>query len=299
MKAIETHNLSKQYGSTNAVDKLSMTVKSGEVYGFLGPNGSGKSTTIGMLLGTVYPTDGEVSVLGLNPHDETVDLHHRIGVLPEEFTVYPSLTGRDHLEFVGEMQTVDVDARGALRDVGLADAVEQPAESYSRGMKQRLGLAMALVGDPDLLVLDEPFTGLDPDGAEIVREKIDGVKKTGKTILFSSHILGQVEVVCDRLGILSDGKLVTEGTIEALRTRGNLSATARISLNGAVNEATDSLSNQEFVSKISTGKELLVEFDPTKSHLELVRIIESNGAQVEDIDIKHPTVEDIYRRFTR
>jgi ABC-2 type transport system ATP-binding protein len=219
--AIRTEGLTKRYGSTAVVDSLDLVVDADEVFGFLGPNGAGKSTTIGMLLDYVRPTSGSVRVLGRDSRD-VVDVHRRLGVLPDRYGLYPDLTARQHLEFVVDTKGASDDPEALLARVGLADATDQQAATFSQGMEQRLALAMALVGTPDLLVLDEPFTGLDPHGVRTVREIVHEENERGAAVFFSSHVLGQVELVCDRVGIVHEGRLVASGTLEELRSQADV-----------------------------------------------------------------------------
>jgi len=217
--AIETSGLTKRFGEdVLAVDDLDMTVETGEVYGFLGPNGAGKSTTINMLLDFIHPTDGSARVLGHDTRKESLAIRQRIGILPEGAELYPRLTGREHIGFVAETKGVDADPAAMLDRVGLdSDDQQRKVDEYSKGMGQRLALGMALVGDPDLLILDEPSSGLDPNGMAEMRDIIREEAADGTTVFFSSHLLEQVEAVCDRVGILNQGRLVAEDTIEGLR----------------------------------------------------------------------------------
>jgi ABC-2 type transport system ATP-binding protein len=219
MPAIETNGLSKTFGEdVVALQDLDLTVEHGEVYGFLGPNGAGKSTTINLLLDFIHPTDGSASVLGRDAHDESVRIREDIGILPEGAEPYDRLTGREHLEFAMECKGVEADVDVLLDRVGLSqDDADRRAGGYSKGMAQRLGLGMALVGDPDLLILDEPSTGLDPSGMAEMRDLIREEAADGTAVFFSSHILGEVEAVCDRVGILNEGRLVADDDIETLR----------------------------------------------------------------------------------
>jgi len=216
--AIRTEGLTKRYGSMAAVENLDLTVNRDEIYGFLGPNGAGKSTTIGILMDYIRPTNGHVRILGRNPQTDVVDVHDRLGILPDRYSLYDDLTARRHLEFVIDTKRVSDTPETLLDRVGLGDAVDQSVATFSQGMEQRLALAMALVGEPELLILDEPFTGLDPHGVRTVREIVHEESKRGAAVFFSSHVLGQVELVCDRIGILYEGRLVAEGSIEDLRT---------------------------------------------------------------------------------
>ena len=224
--AIETNGLTKQYGDMRVVDSLDLTVNTGETYGFLGPNGAGKSTTIGLLLDCLRPTAGSARVLGRDPRDNVVAIHQRLGVLPDRFGLYEGRSARQHIAFVAETKGRDDDPERLLSRVGLGDAIETPVGEYSRGMQQRLALAMALVGEPELLVLDGPFTGLDPHGVRQVREIVHEENERSATVFFLSHVLGQVELVCDRVGVLHDGRLVAEGTLDELRDRADLSTEA-------------------------------------------------------------------------
>jgi len=219
---ILTEELTKRYGSTAAVENLDLTVERDEIYGFLGPNGAGKSTTIGILMDYIRPTSGRVRVLDRDPQRDVVDVHDRLGILPDRYSLYDDLTARQHLAFVVDTKRAGDSPETLLDRVGLEDAVDQSVATFSQGMEQRLALAMALVGEPELLVLDEPFTGLDPHGVRTVREIVHTENDRGAAVFFSSHVLGQVEFVCDRIGILHDGRLVAEGSIDALRSETGL-----------------------------------------------------------------------------
>ncbi|RJT07036.1 ABC transporter ATP-binding protein [Halococcus sp. IIIV-5B] len=223
--AIETTDLTKRYRRTIAVDGLGLTVKSNEIYGFLGANGAGKSTTIGLLLDYFRPTSGSARVLGHDSRD-VVAVHDRVGVLPDRFGVYEDLSGRAHVRFVADTKRTDDDPGELLTRVGLSDAADQEAGGYSQGMQQRLGLAMALVGAPDLLILDEPFTGLDPHGVRRIREVIREEHDRGASVFFSSHTLNEVQRVCDRAGILEQGRLIAEGSLAELREQAGCEADA-------------------------------------------------------------------------
>ena len=217
MPAIEANEVSKQYGTLVALDRVDLTVEEGETFGFLGPNGAGKSTFINALLDFVKPTDGSVSIFGKDCQREGVAAREHIGVLPEGYDMFERLTGRQHVEYAIRSKDADNDPVELLDRVGIREDADRLASDYSKGMAQRLVLAMALVGDPDLLVLDEPTTGLDPNGAAEMRDILREENERGATVFFSSHILEQVEAVCDRVGILQDGELVAVDTIEGLR----------------------------------------------------------------------------------
>jgi ABC-2 type transport system ATP-binding protein len=217
MTAIDVSGVSKQYGNVTALDRVDLRVDRGEVFGFLGPNGAGKTTLIKIFLDFVRPSAGQVEIFGHNCQTEGARARAQMGVLPEGYAPYDRLTGRQHVEFAVDSKNAADDPAGLLDRVGLRDAADRKAGGYSKGMAQRLVLAMALAGKPDLLVLDEPTTGLDPTGAKQMRQIIREEADRGATVFFSSHILGQVEAVCDRVGILNRGELVAVDTIEGLR----------------------------------------------------------------------------------
>ncbi|MCW2575478.1 MAG: transporter [Modestobacter sp.] len=213
---VSTDGLSKRYGDRLAVDSVSLTVRRGEVYGFLGPNGAGKTTTLRMVLGLVRPTSGRATVLGEPPG--TPAAVARVGALVEGPGFYPYLSGRDNLRVMARYRGADDRAVDAVLDrVDLGARGRDRYSRYSLGMKQRLGVAAALLGDPDLLVLDEPTNGLDPAGMADMRALLVDVAAGGQTVVLSSHLLTEVQEVCDRVGVIADGRLLTEGTVAELR----------------------------------------------------------------------------------
>jgi ABC-type multidrug transport system ATPase subunit len=215
-RVVRTDGLSKRYGSILAVSGVSLSVQRGEVYGFLGPNGAGKTTTLRMLLGLVRPTAGSAKVLGY-PAGSPAGLA-RIGSMVETPALYPYLSGRDNLLVLAKQAGVPRPRIAAVLDtVGLAVRGGDRFASYSLGMKQRLGVAAALLKDPDLLILDEPTDGLDPLGMADMRALIRRLGDAGKAVMLSSHQLGEVEQICDRVGVIFRGRLVKEGTVRELR----------------------------------------------------------------------------------
>src|SRR5258708_1316477 len=220
---IQLYGLTKRFGlggsGRMALDGLTLRVEAGQVYGFLGPNGAGKTTTIRIMLDLVRPTGGTALLYGTNPRRDRSVLR-RVGALVEDAAFYPHLTGRGNLELLRRMNghpSRPMDLDSVLERVGLLDEAERRFGAYSTGLKQRLGLAAALLHNPDLLILDEPTNGLDPVGLVAMRSLIrDLVERDGKTIFLSSHQLGEVEHLCDRVAIINRGRLVREGTIADL-----------------------------------------------------------------------------------
>jgi len=219
MNVVEIEDVSRSFGPVKAVDGLSLTLARGEVMGFLGTNGAGKTTTIKMLLGFLRPSAGAVRVMGGDPADPAI--RARIGYMPETAYYYPFLNARELLSFYGGICGLDsafVRRRTdeLLETVGLAEAAKRPLKTYSKGMLQRAGIAQALLADPDLLVLDEPFTGLDPLARIRFRELMRDLRARGKSIFFSSHELGETELLCDRVAIMKKGCCQYPGEVQAL-----------------------------------------------------------------------------------
>ncbi len=214
---VETRDLTKRYGPRIlAVDRVSLTLRRGEVYGFLGPNGAGKTTTLRMLLGLIRPTSGTARVLGRQPGDP--ESLARVGALVESPAFYPYLSGRDNLRVIARYAGVSKERIEAVLElVELTDRAHDKFAMYSLGMKQRLGVAAAVLKDPELLILDEPTNGLDPAGMADMRGLIRSLGSGERTVLLSSHLLGEVEQICDRVGVISGGSLIAEGTVEELR----------------------------------------------------------------------------------
>ena len=224
MTALAVHALRKRYGQIDAVDGLDLVVEPGELYGFLGPNGAGKTTTIRMALGLIMPSAGEVEVLGVRLAPGMSPPLHRVGALVEEPAFWRFLSGRVNLEYMARAGGSGADTRGrlsrvddVLARVGLTDAADKKVKAYSQGMRQRLGIALALLGDPELLVLDEPTNGLDPTGMRDVRDLLRALADNGTTVFVSSHLLSEVEAMCDRVGVMARGRLVAEGPPATLR----------------------------------------------------------------------------------
>jgi len=298
MAAIEIDGVTKRYGDVVAVRDLSFEVEEGEVFGFLGPNGAGKSTTINILLDFVRPSEGEVRVLGHDVHDESVAVREHLGVLPEGFSVYDRLTGRQHLEFAIESKEADDDPDAILERVGLDGDGDRKAGGYSKGMAQRLVLGMALVGDPDLLVLDEPSTGLDPQGARQMRDIVREEAERGATVFFSSHILGQVEAVCDRVGILRDGQLVAEDSIEGLRDTTSADTVLYVTVGEVPDGALAKVRGIEGVSEVTHSDQRLQISCENDVKTSVLSTLEDAGVEVEDFETEEASLEDLFMAYT-
>ncbi len=222
---IQTLDLTKHYGQHRAVEGVEFAVHGGEIFGFLGPNGAGKTTTMRMIVGLLRPTRGRVFVAGHDVQAEPLLAKAAAGYVPEEPFLYPKLSGREFLRFVGDLYSVPAAqaerrAEELLRMFGLDDAADSPIDSYSHGMRQKTAIAAALVHDPRVLVLDEPTSGLDPKSARLIKDILRQMADRGAAVFLSTHILEIAERMCDRIGIINNGELIAVGTMDELRAMG-------------------------------------------------------------------------------
>ena len=298
MAAIELDGVEKSFGDVRALRGVDLEVEEGEIFGFLGPNGAGKSTTINVLLDFVRPDSGSVRVLGRDAREESVAIRTRTGVLPEGFDVYDRLTAREHIAFAIDSKEADEEPYPVLERVGLEDAVDRKAGGFSTGMRQRLVLGMALVGDPDLLILDEPSSGLDPNGARELREIVREEANAGTTVFFSSHILGQVEAVCDRVGIIRDGSLVAVDTIAGLRDNLDSGATLVVEVDAVPDGAAHRLKSLDGVTDVTIEGTTFRITRENDVKMAAIQELEDSGANVSDFSTEEAPLEDLFAAYT-
>jgi ABC-type multidrug transport system ATPase subunit len=290
---IETRMLSKRYEEELvAVDDRELRVRRGEVYGFLGPNGAGKTTTLRMLLGLVRPTSGEAAVLGAPPG--APEGLARIGSMVEAPAFYPYLSGRDNLRVLARYAGIeDGRVEAVLDEVHLRDRAADRSATYSLGMKQRLGVAAALLKDPELLILDEPTNGLDPAGMADMREFIRALGKGGRTVVLSSHLMGEVEQVTDRVGVIRAGSLVAEGTVEELRGRAGLRVRAE-----PLGEAARLVGGLPGVDSVTSADGLLDVTVDTAQAPAINRLLVEAGIAVAELYAQKASLEDVFLELT-
>ncbi len=290
---VETHSLTKRYGSgVLAVNSVDMSVRRGEVYGFLGPNGAGKTTTLRMLVGLIRPTSGTASVAGHTPGSPAG--LGRIGALIESPGFYPYLSGRENLNVVADMASVSqkrVDE--VLEMVELSSRAGRNFGTYSTGMKQRLGVAGALLKDPDLLILDEPSNGLDPQGMAEMRKLITDIAQGGRTVLLSSHLLGEVEQICDRVGVISNGRLIRQSTVQELL--GEKGVVVRAQPSDRAGEVLTRMFGPEAVVREDGFFHLKT--DPGQS-LEINRQLMASGVGVTELRPYERSLEEVFFQLT-
>ncbi|HWM74186.1 MAG TPA: ATP-binding cassette domain-containing protein [Nocardioides sp.] len=289
---VQTDGLTKRYGDRLAVDSVSMTVRRGEVYGFLGPNGAGKTTTLRMMLGLIRPTAGSASILGLPAGGSEVT--SRVGALIEGPGFFPYLSGRDNLRVLARYSGLPesvVDT--ALTRVDLADRGDDKFKRYSLGMKQRLGVAAALMGEPELIVLDEPTNGLDPAGMADMRALVVSLARGGQTVLLSSHLLAEVQEICDRVGVINGGKLLRESTVAELR--GEATLRVRATPEEAALAVAMRIAGDDGVRRSPHGLEIDLPADAAPG---LVRDLVAAGVDVHEIASAERTLEEVFFEMT-
>ena len=299
---IRTRNLTKRYDGHLAVEELNLSVKGGEVFGLLGPNGSGKTTTILMLLGLTEPSAGEVEVLGMDPRRQPISVKRRVGYLPDSVGFYDELTARENLRYTARLNEMPR-ARGeeaiaaALARMGLAEVGDRRVATYSRGMRQRLGLAEILMRAPRIAILDEPTLGLDPAGAIEFLDLVRSLRHDGMTVLLCSHLLHQVQAVCDRVGLFSRGRMVLEGAVGEL-SRNVLGVGWRVHLEAkgpGLQGALESVAGVQRVSLDGSG-EWLIECEGDVRPA-LVRAAVGSGAEVRRVQVEQPGLDEVYASY--
>ncbi len=304
--AIETKELVKVYGTKVAVDRLNLRVAEGEVFGFLGPNGAGKTTTILMLLGLTEPTSGSARVYGSDPTREPLKVKRIAGYLPEKVGFYDDMTAKQNLEYTAALNGISIEVaekkiEELLKLVGLADVAEHKVGTFSHGMKQRLGIADVMVKDPKIAFFDEPTAGIDPEGTDQVLTLIKSMSKQGVTIVISSHQLHQVQKVCTRVGIMANGRLVAEGSVDELGKQ--IIGGGKFRIEAQVSQPSDRLVNAiERVQGVGNvevnGDRLLISCDED-IRAQIARVIIDSESLLVQMKIEEYSLDDIYLRYFR
>jgi len=304
---IETQNLTKKYDQKAVVANLDLSVGESEAFGFLGPNGAGKTTTIKMLMGLIQPTSGSGKVCGFDIVHQVLDVRRSCGVLPDPAGFYDNLTARRNLNFYGSLYGLrgkDLDDKivSTLELVGLANAIDMKIGKFSKGMRQRFGLAQAIVHDPKVLIFDEPTAGIDPQGAEDYRNLVKELKSRGKTIFMTSHILPEVEAVCDRIGIIVNGEMVICGNVDELVDQYTRRQGFRLKLRvkeldePRVRESLRPLTGISYVVK-NDGYYLINSSDDVSE--DVSRAVCRTGGVVTELEVYRPSLNEIFLDITR
>ncbi len=304
---IRTEGLTRKFGSLVAVDDLNIHIKEGGVYGFLGPNGAGKTTTIRMLSTLIKPTSGTASIMGYDIYKEPNNARRAIGIMPERPGFYEEMSGRKQLRFYGEFYKIPrpkLDARieELMARVGMMRFIDANIKTYSHGMRKRLAIAQALLHDPKILILDEPSTGLDPKGVQEFRDLIKGLNSEGYTMFISSHVLPEIQQVCDRVGILRRGRLVAEDSIDNLREQLISRSVDRVSIvaTGFNEEHLNRIRALEAVRSADPAQWGIMVLAEPRSYVtaDVNDILVRGGARITSMTTMEPTLEDVFLDIT-
>jgi ABC-type multidrug transport system ATPase subunit len=297
--AISVVELTKTFESVAAVDSATFHIKKGEIFGFLGPNGAGKTTTIKAILGLLYPDNGEIRINGTNIFTDEKKAKSQIGYLPEKVAFYDNLTALQNLMFYAEIKQVSKQCcQPLLNEFGLADAMDKKVGAFSKGMLQRLGMARAVMDDPSILILDEPSSGLDPRGVVFMREKIKHMQQRGATVLVSSHILGEIQEMCDRVCIINKGKIVAVDRIENLGTRLHLRPKIVILLEKMTEKILKAVEKLKDVDHVEAKGTLLEVNCLASAKANVILSVVKAGGNIMNLQIREPSLEDVFMRFT-
>ena len=295
---IVINRLEKRYGEITAVSGLDLEVRENEIYGLLGPNGAGKSTVLNVLAGSVRADAGSIRLCGGDPIADAADIHRRVGILPDQYGVYDRLSAADHVRYALDARRTDGDPYALLERVGLGSVGSNPAGSFSKGMRQRLVLAMALAGSPDVLLLDEPFSGLDPVGVHRVFDVVHERRREGTTVLLSSHDVARVNRLCDRIGIVTNGRMLVEGTPERVLERCPIEAVLEVTFEVPVTNATvRALSRLDGVDVTGSDRRLLVRARSVDAREAVESRLASLDVSVDAVVESEPTLEDAFVQY--
>ncbi len=292
MLPIEVTSLKKYYGDLKAVDGVSFSVNKGEVFGLLGPNGAGKTTTIEVMEGLRERTSGEVKILGLDPWKSGYELHKKIGVIPQEFTFFEKTSPREAINYYANLFNVKVDADEILKEVLLEDMAKQNFENLSGGQKQKTGLALSLVNSPELLFLDEPTTGLDPNARRAIWEVIRGLKAKGKTIILTTHYLDEAQQLSDRVAIMDHGRIVAMGTTEEIIQKHG--SGERLEIHGSEKLAEYIRGNSELEVQYNNKGEIIIPLKKKIDALAALAAAEQSGLEWGEIQTRQDSLDDVF-----
>ncbi len=302
---LSVEGLTKSFGDRRAVDGVSFEIAPGETFGLLGPNGAGKTTTISMICGLVPPDAGRITLCGHADGPATPQARSRLGYVPQDLAIYPDLTARENLQLFGRLQGIPRRALTSRVDevlemVGLADRARDLTKEYSGGMKRRLNIGVGLLHQPDLLILDEPTVGVDPQSRNAILEAVDALAAEGLALLYTTHYMEEAERLCDRIGIVDQGRMVAVGTVdELLRITGEADAVA-LSGSGAVGAAAAALGELDGVSAASVdGTSITLTVVDAPAHLAtMLAVAAESGMSVTDVDVSRPDLEDVFLHLT-
>lgn len=305
MNLVEIQGLEKHFGDLRAVDGIDMTVRKGEILGLLGPNGAGKSTTISMIATLLEPTGGEIAFMGKSILENPKEIQRILGFVPQEIALYPTLTGKENLQFWGRVYGL----RGAgLRErigeiakvIGLDSRLKDRVDTYSGGMKRRLNIGVALLHKPEFIIMDEPTVGIDPQSRSFILDTVRELRDQGSTILYTTHYMEEVEALCDRIYIMDHGRMIAEGTKETLTALIDADEVIRLAVEEAKPQLKIALEELAFVEKVvAEEKAVYVTVKENGNHYQsMMEAVLGSGAVLQGMDIQKPNLETVFLHLT-
>ena len=294
--AIEVDQLTKRYGDLLAVNDISFTVRKGEVFAFLGPNGAGKTSTVEIIETIRTPTSGNVTLLGMDVTKKKQEIVHRIGVLPQGFSSFDRITVRETIQYYSRLFCVNTDVDGLIGLVNLKDKANEQYKNLSGGLQQRLGIAIALVNDPEVVFLDEPTTGLDPRARREVWEVLQGLKAKGKTVFLTTHYMEEAELLADRVAIISRGKIIAMGSPrELIADNANYQV---LTLQAVDDQVLEIVRKMGFEPILDSNNNLKVRVEQTDDVLQILNAIKAAEALYLGLDVRKPNLEEVFLKLT-
>ncbi len=305
MELLRVNKISKQYKKIKAVEEISFTVKKGEILGLLGPNGAGKSTTISMISTLIRPDAGEIYYADTNIVDKPKVIQESLGYVPQEIALYPMLSGKENLEFWGRAYKL----KGkALKDkieeiseiIGIKERLKDKVKTYSGGMKRRLNIGAALLHDPELIIMDEPTVGIDPQSRKHILDTVIELNKKGMTVIYTSHYMEEVEYLCSRICIMDQGKIIAEGTKQELIERFDSSRDIKLKLENYTDAVLEKIKALECVISVDTKEDLIVVKAKQDKNLfkSIIDLLNDNGVDIHSMDIDEANLETVFLQLT-
>jgi len=302
---LEVTDLRKRFADVAAVDGVSFAISEGETYGLLGPNGAGKTTSISMIAGLLERDSGDVVVVGEPMDTTTVAPKRNVGLVPQDLAIYPDLTGRENLKFFGKLygmrgSPLDTRAEEVLEIIGLSDRADDRADEYSGGMKRRLNIGIGLLHQPLLLILDEPTVGVDPQSRNAILESVEALSRAGMAVLYTTHYMEEAERLCNRVGIIDEGRIIAEGTRRELVSRIGQRDRVRVSGTGDLAGAASAAGNVPGVERATTTDHEVDVLAGDASRLlpELLTAIAANGMAISGVEVDEPNLEAVFLHLT-
>jgi len=297
--AIEVNSLTKIYDKVPVVNSLSFNVKKGEIFGFLGPNGAGKTTTIKSMLGLIRTNSGSIKINGIDISTDGKKIKKNIGYLPERVAFYQNLTAVQNLNFYAEMKNVPRgECINLIMEMGLKESAHKKVGKFSHGMRQRLGMARAMLGNPSILILDEPTGGLDPRGVKLIREKIRELNKKGATVFVSSHILSEIQAIADQVGIINRGRLVAKNNVSTLSNELKIKPKLILELKEVSEKTIKELKKIEGVEKVEIRGNKIEIICNAETRAKVIVAIEKAGGNIINMQTTEPTLEEVFMKYT-